>query len=85
LLRYASKRALPGLGEPSEPWLGFRPTLPDGLPVLGHASGSRRVVYAFGHQHIGLTLGGISGAIVADLVAGRAPALDLSAYSPRRF
>ena len=85
LLRFASKRALPGLGEPSEPWLGFRPTLPDGLPVMGHASGSRRVVYAFGHQHIGLTLGGISGAIVADLVAGRSPALDLAPYSPRRF
>ena len=85
LLRFASKRALPGLGEPSDPWLGFRPTLPDGLPVMGHASGSRRVVYAFGHQHIGLTLGGISGAIVADLVAGRSPALDLGAYSPRRF
>jgi len=53
--------------------------------VLGHASGSRRVVYAFGHQHIGLTLGGISGAIVADLVAGRSPALNVDAYSPRRF
>eukprot|EP01036_Dinobryon_divergens_P053863 gene53864-71978_t len=85
LLHFASKRAVPGLGEPSAPWLGFRPTLPDGLPVLGRSRDSARVIYAFGHQHIGVTLGGISGAIVADLVAGRSPALDLGAYSPRRF
>jgi D-amino-acid dehydrogenase len=43
------------------------------------------VVYAFGHQHIGLTLGGVSGSLVADLVAGRAPALDLAPFAPGRF
>lgn len=85
LLQFSSKRALPALGSPTEPWLGFRPTLPDGLPVFGRSSASARVIYAFGHQHIGLTLGGLSGAIVADLVAGRASPLDLSPYSPRRF
>ena len=85
LLQFSSKRALPGLGAPADPWLGFRPTLPDGLPVMGYASASERVVYAFGHQHIGLTLGGLSGALVADLVAKRAPAMDLSAFSARRF
>ena len=85
LLHFASQRALPGLGAPSAPWLGFRPTLPDGLPVLGHSKASTRVVYAFGHQHIGLTLGGLSGSLVADLVAQRAPSLDLSPYAPSRF
>lgn len=85
LLHFSSQRALPGLGEPTAPWLGFRPTLPDGLPVMGRSKASSRVIYAFGHQHIGLTLGGLSGKLVADLVAGRDPALDLSPYSARRF
>ena len=85
LLQFSSKRALPGLTTPADPWLGFRPTLPDGLPVMGHASNSKRVVYAFGHQHIGLTLGGLSGALVADLVAGRTPAMDLTPFAATRF
>ncbi|MEY4267119.1 MAG: hypothetical protein RIS90_1654 [Pseudomonadota bacterium] len=85
LLHFASKRAVPGLGAPSEPWLGFRPTLPDGLPVLGRSRDSARVIYAFGHQHIGVTLGGISGALVADLVAGRTPAVDLAPFAASRF
>jgi D-amino-acid dehydrogenase len=85
LLHFASKRAVPGLGEPNAPWLGFRPTLPDGLPVLGRSRDSALVIYAFGHQHIGVTLGGISGALVADLVAGRAPAVDLAPFAASRF
>ncbi|MBC7706123.1 MAG: FAD-binding oxidoreductase [Rhodoferax sp.] len=85
LLHFSSQRALPGLGAPTAPWLGFRPTLPDGLPVMGRSKASGRVIYAFGHQHIGLTLGGLSGKLVADLVSGRDPALDLSPYSARRF
>lgn len=85
LLAHSSQRALNGLGTPTEQWLGYRPTLPDGLPVLGRASKSARVIYAFGHQHIGLTLGGLSGTVVADLVAGRSSALDLGPYSVGRF
>jgi D-amino-acid dehydrogenase len=85
LLEHSSQRALPGLPAATEPWLGFRPTLPDGLPVIGRARASARVVYAFGHQHIGLTLGGVTGGLVADLVAGRAPALDLAPFAPGRF
>jgi len=85
LLQFSARRALPGLGTPQAPWLGFRPTLPDGLPVLGRSRNSERVIYAFGHQHIGLTLGGVSGAVVADLVAGRAPPVDLAAFAPGRF
>jgi len=85
LLDFASHRALPGLGAAQNPWLGFRPTLPDGLPVLGRSRDSGRVLYAFGHQHIGLTLGGVSGGVVADLVAGRDPVMDLQAFSASRF
>jgi glycine/D-amino acid oxidase-like deaminating enzyme len=85
LLHFSSQRALPALGEPTSPWLGFRPTLPDGLPVLGRARNSARVIYAFGHQHIGLTLGGLSGMVVADQVAGRESVLDLAPFAAARF
>ena len=85
LLHFSAQRALPQLGAPTAPWLGFRPTLPDGLPVLGRARASGRVLYAFGHQHIGLTLGGLSGMVVADQVAGRASVIDLAPYSAQRF
>jgi D-amino-acid dehydrogenase len=85
LLHFASRRALPALGAPQAPWLGFRPTLPDGLPVLGRSRKSARVVYAFGHQHIGLTLGGLSGSLVADIVGERPSALSLDAFAAQRF
>ena len=82
----AAKRMLPGLDAQEESvWMGFRPSLPDSLPVLGFSSKSNRVLYAFGHQHLGMTLGAISGFVVADLVAGRKPVMDVSPYSPQRF
>ena len=85
LVTVSSKRALPALGAPDREWLGFRPTLPDGVPVIGASKASERVVYAFGHQHLGLTLAGVSGRIVADLIARRAPPLDLASYRASRF
>ncbi|AET93796.1 FAD dependent oxidoreductase (plasmid) [Burkholderia sp. YI23] len=85
LVTVSSKRALPALGAPDREWLGFRPTLPDGVPVIGAAKKSERVIYAFGHQHLGLTLAGVSGRIVADLVARRAPPVDLASYRASRF
>jgi D-amino-acid dehydrogenase len=67
-------------------WQGNRPSLPDSLPVLGRAPGRANLLLAFGHQHIGLTLGPLTGRIVADLAAGRDPGLDLAPYRPdRRF
>ena len=85
LLHFSARRALPGLGEPTSPWLGFRPTLPDGLPVLGRSRNSARVIYAFGHQHIGLTLGGLSGMVVADQLAGRESIIDTKPFCAARF
>ena len=74
------------LPEPTSSWLGFRPTMPDSLPVIGRAPDQARVIHAFGHQHLGLTLGGITGRIVADLAEGRQPNLDIAAFAPgRRF
>jgi glycine/D-amino acid oxidase-like deaminating enzyme len=85
LITASAQEALPGLPQPDSDWLGFRPSLPDGLPVVGPSSASPRVVYAFGHQHLGVTLGGVTGSVVADLIAGRTPPVDLEPYSPRRF
>jgi D-amino-acid dehydrogenase len=66
-------------------WMGHRPSTPDGLPCLGVASGCSDVVHAFGHGHVGLTAAAKTGQVVADLVAGRTPALDLAPYAPGRF
>lgn len=85
MLTTSARQALPGLPQPDNTWLGFRPSLPDGLPVIGRSSASPRVIYAFGHQHLGVTLGGVTGSVVADLVAGRTPPLDLTPYGPNRF
>ena len=59
--------------------------LSDSLPVISHSPRSERILLAFGHHHIGLTLGGITGRIIADLAAGRVPNFDISAYSAERF
>lgn len=66
-------------------WMGFRPCIPDSLPVIGHASASANVVYAFGHGHYGLTQSAATGKLVADLINGRTPAIDLAPFSPQRF
>jgi D-amino-acid dehydrogenase len=80
-----AKRMLPGLVvEERSAWLGFRPSLPDSLPVIGPSPRHAEVVFAFGHGHLGLTQGPVTGRIVADLVAGRDPGLDLTPYRPGR-
>ncbi len=66
-------------------WMGFRPSLPDTLPAIGHARATSRVTYAFGHGHLGLTQSAGTARLVADLVTGAAPAIDLSPFSPHRF
>lgn len=65
-------------------WMGYRPSLPDSQPVIGPSKQHPNVLFAFGHQHIGLTLGPLTGRIIADLVAGRDPGIDLTPYDPDR-
>ncbi|MCE1237284.1 MAG: FAD-binding oxidoreductase [Hyphomicrobiales bacterium] len=72
-------------GADTTTWHGSRPTLPDYLPAIGVSSKDPRVIYAFGHQHLGLTLGPLSGEIVADLATGERPAVDLSPFAVERF
>ncbi|AEH85744.1 NAD(P)/FAD-dependent oxidoreductase [Mesorhizobium opportunistum] len=85
LLRKAQK-FLPGL-DPSggREWMGFRPSLPDSVPVIGKAQGSRPVVYAFGHGHLGLTQAAATGRLIRGLVLGQTPPVDLAPFSPQRF
>ncbi|UYG02931.1 FAD-dependent oxidoreductase [Halomonas sp. LR3S48] len=61
------------LGEPSQSWLGLRPSLPDSLPVIGPASSLPGVSYAFGHGHLGLTLAATTGRLLANSIKGEAP------------
>jgi glycine/D-amino acid oxidase-like deaminating enzyme len=68
----------------SRQWLGFRPTLPDCVPVLGPSRKDPRVIHAFGHQHLGITLAGVTGELVAQCVRGQAPQW-LNEYSAARF
>ena len=65
--------------------MGFRPSLPDSLPVIGPSRASRRIIYAFGHGHLGMTQSQITASLVADLVAGRSSAFDLAPFSAQRF
>jgi len=69
----------------NEPWLGSRPSTPDGLPVIGPAPRHRDLFFAFGHGHIGLSTGPITGAVIADLLIGRAPAVPVAPFSAERF
>ncbi len=64
---------------------GFRPSLPDSLPVIGRASGRRDVVYGFGHGHLGLTQAAATGRLIRDLLLGQPLPLDMAAFSPQRF
>ncbi|MAG70586.1 MAG: FAD-dependent oxidoreductase [Vicinamibacterales bacterium] len=66
-------------------WCGLRPCTSDGLPVVGRLPGQAKVFAATGHAMAGLTLGPATGALIADLVAGAAPAVDASPLSPGRF
>jgi D-amino-acid dehydrogenase len=75
----------PQLRAPDRTWMGFRPSMPDSLPVIGESAGGNDVIHAYGHGHIGLTLAPVTGQIVADLVLGRAPVLDIAPYRAGRF
>ncbi|MGH7907434.1 MAG: NAD(P)/FAD-dependent oxidoreductase, partial [Candidatus Binataceae bacterium] len=68
-----------------EAWAGFRPATDDLIPVLGPSTAFPNVFYAAGHYRSGILLSAITGEIIADLVKGRRPPLDLQPYSPARF
>ena len=80
-----AKYLFPELTKHYDEWLGFRPTLPDCLPVIGPSKNYKNLFYSFGHHHLGWTLGAISGKIISNMIAGENTNLDLSAYNSTRF
>ena len=88
ILNYLNRKAHEMLDLPAQPdqeWLGFRPTCPDALPVIGFSTTSEDILYAFGHHHLGLTLSGITGKLIAELANGEEPSHNIAPFSPRRF
>ncbi len=86
LLKRSIKQLYPELTwESEETWLGYRPATIDSLPLLGSHPDYSQIFFAAGHQHIGLTAGPKTGRLVADLLSGRHPNVDLSAFAPQRF
>ena len=81
----SAKEFLPQLDTHYDEWLGFRPSLPDFLPIIGPSLKNKNIIYAFGHDHLGWTLGAITGKIVSGIVADEKTNLDLSPYSSKRF
>ncbi|MER8424161.1 FAD-binding oxidoreductase [Mesorhizobium sp. M1403] len=81
-----AQKFLPGLDPANgREWMGFRPSLPDSLPVIGRSQKTPSVVYGFGHGHLGLTQAAASGRLIRELVLGQSPSLDLGPFSPQRF
>ena len=88
VISYLTRKAHAMLDLPDksdQEWLGFRPTCPDALPVIGFSTVSEYILYAFGHQHLGLTLAGITGKLIAELANGEEPSHNITPFSPRRF
>jgi glycine/D-amino acid oxidase-like deaminating enzyme len=85
-LKAAAKNMLPDLETLEESvWMGCRPSLPDSLPVIGTSTKSDNIIYAFGHQHLGMTLGPVTAYLVAQLISGEPTEVDLHPYRIDRF
>jgi D-hydroxyproline dehydrogenase len=86
LLHRSMRALLPGIDTAqASPWMGFRPSLPDHLPVLGAAPRHRGVFFAFGHQHLGLTLCGVTARVMTRLLQGEPTEIDLAPYRIDRW
>jgi len=84
LRKHVAELGLP-FREPYSEWFGARPTLPDYLPALGRSRRASNLLYAFGHQHLGLTLAAISGKLIAGLARHEPTAVDLMPFDLERF
>ncbi len=80
------KRVYPDLiWEKTETWMGSRPTLSDSLPMFGRTKSAPNIIYAFGGQHLGITMGPKVGQIIRDIVLDKPTNIDLSPYAIDRF
>ena len=86
LLETQARAMFPGIRmEKVTRWMGRRPSLPDGLPVLGAAPNCENAFFAFGNSHFGMSAGPVMGKVVAERVAGRAASIDIAPFAPARF
>lgn len=85
LLERGVRKLFPDLGAVQSRWLGFRPSLPDSLPVIGPSRRCPSLIHAFGHGHLGMTLAGVTSRIVAGLIEKRNDVPNLDAFRPDRF
>ena len=86
MLKAQARRMFPGVRlDKATRWAGNRPSLPDGLPVLGAAPKFTNAWFAFGNSHFGMSAGPVMGKLVAELVAGRKPGIDITPFAPTRF
>lgn len=85
LLARSARRLFPALPDHDTEWLGFRPSMPDSVPVIGPSGRIRNLYFGFGHGHIGLTLGGITGLLLARMVNGLDLPFPMAGYSADRF
>jgi glycine/D-amino acid oxidase-like deaminating enzyme len=85
LLERGVRKLFPGLGPVQAQWLGFRPSLPDSLPVIGRGRRCQNLIHDFGHGHLGMTLAGVTSRIVAGIIEYRLDVPGLSAFRPDRF
>ena len=86
LLETQARAMFPGIRmEKVTRWMGRRPSLPDGLPVLGAAPNYENAFFAFGNSHFGMSAGSVMGKVVAELLAGRRPSIDVRPFAPSRF
>lgn len=85
LLRQFTKDAFPDLTfTGTQEWMGFRPSTPDSVPLIGQL-GTSGIYTGFGHQHVGLTAGPKTGRLIAQLINGDTPNIDMSPYAPERY
>ena len=85
MIENEARKLLPQLKKVKSTWLGFRPTLPDSLPVIGHSKQNKNIIYGFGHQHIGWTLGAVTGKVIDSICNDRIPNINIEPFSAGRF
>ena len=85
MIEEQARKLLPQLNDVKSTWLGFRPTLPDSLPIIGKSQKYKNIIYGFGHQHIGWTLGAVTGKIINTLCEDRNTNINIESFSPNRF
>ena len=85
MIEMQARKLLPQLKDIKSTWLGFRPTLPDSLPVIGQSAKYKNIIYGFGHQHIGWTLGAVTGKVINSLCNDHVPNINIEPFSPERF